>query len=225
MALIAPSLLAWDFARLGEGLEAIKAAGAGMVHLDVSDGHFAGEITVGPPVIRSIRKATNLVLDVHLLVERPERFVADFLAAGADRLAVHAESTANLHAVIETIRSQGGKAGVAIHPATPVEAVSEVMEDLDFLTVLTADTGSDPERFMPRMLSKVNEARKLRARGHERTEIEAEGGIGFESVEKLIQAGADILVVGSAILNSDNPKTRLSEIIRLAAVEKQTLAV
>jgi ribulose-phosphate 3-epimerase len=225
MALIAPSLLAWDFARLGEGLEAFKAAGARLVHIDVSDGHFAGEITVGPPVIRSIRKATGLVLDVHLLVERPERFVVDYLAAGADRLAVHAESTANLHAVIEAIRSRGGKAGVAINPATPVEAVSQVIEALAFLTVLTADSGSDHERFIPAMLSKVKEAAKLRARGHERTEIEVEGGIGFEHVEKLIQAGADILVAGSAIMNSDNPKARLSEMIRLAAAEKQTLAV
>jgi ribulose-phosphate 3-epimerase len=223
MALIAPSLLAWDFARLAEGLEAMEAAGARLVHIDVSDGHFAGEITVGPPVIRSIRKATNLVLDVHLIVERPERFVADFLAAGADRLAVHAEATANLHSAIEAIRGGGGKAGVAINSSTPLEALSEAIEDVDFLTVLTADTGI--ERFIAAMLSKVKEAVKLRAHRHARTEIEVEGGIGLEHVEKLVQAGADILVAGSAIMNSDNPKARLSEMIRLAALEKQTLAV
>lgn len=223
MAIIAPSLLAWDFARLGEALASIQSAGASLVHIDVSDGHFAGEITVGLPVIRSIRKATNLVLDVHLLVERPERFVADFLAAGADRLAVHAEATANLHAAIEAIRSRGGKAGVAIQPATPLEAVSEVIEDLDFLILLTADAGS--ERFIPSMLAKVKEAARLRARGNRKTEIEVEGGIGFEDVEQVVQAGADILVAGSAILNSDNPKARLSEWIRLAAVENHTLAV
>src|SRR5207248_4158610 len=123
---------------------------------------------------------TGLVLDVHWRVGGPERLVAGFLAAGAERVAVHGESTAGVHAVIEAIRWRGGKAGVALNPATPVEAVSEVIEDLDFLTVLTADTGSDPEHFIPAMLSKVKAAAKLRTRGHEGTEIEVEGGIGFE---------------------------------------------
>ncbi len=224
MAQIAPSLLAWDFARLGEGLETIQSAGARLVHIDVSDGHFAGEVTVGPPVIRSLRKATDRILELHLLVERPERFLGDFIAAGADRLALHAESTANLHAAIEAIHAHGKKAGVALHPATPLEAVTEVMEDVDFLTVLTADHAPNGGRFIPAMLEKVRRARLLAGRDRQ-TQIEAEGGIEFEHVEKLVRAGADILVVSSAIMNTDNPKARLSEIIRLALAERQTLAV
>jgi ribulose-phosphate 3-epimerase len=225
MAMIAPSLLAWDFAGLGESLEAIKAAGARLVHIDASDGHFAGEITVGPPVIRRLRKVTDRVLEVHLLVERPERYVAEFLAAGADRLAVHAESTTNLHAAIETIHARGGKAGVAIQPSTPVEAVAEVAADLDFLTLLTADSGPNGERFIPAMLEKVRRASRLGAEGGRRMEIEVEGGIGIEHVEKLAHAGADILVAGSAIMNNENPKARLSEMIRLAAAANQTMTV
>jgi len=225
MALIAPSLLSWDFARMGEALESIKSAGAGLVHIDVSDGHFAGEITVGPPVIRSLRMATDLVLEIHLLVERPERFVADFLAAGADRLAVHAESTANLHAAIEAIHSQERKAGVALNPATPLEAVSEVLEDMDFLTLLTADYGPNGERLIPAMLEKVRRASRLRTGAGRRVDIEVEGGVEFAHVEKLVRAGADILVAGSAIMNNDNPKARLSEMIRLAVAERHTLAV
>jgi len=225
MALIAPSLLAWDFARLGDALEAIKTAGARLVHIDVSDGHFAGEITVGPPVIRRLRRATDRVLEVHMLVERPERYVEEVLAAGADRLAVHAESTANLHAVIEVIHARGGKAGVAINPATPVGAVAEVMADLDFLTLLTADPGPTGEQFIPAMLEKVRRASRLRADARRGMEIEVEGGIGIEQVEKLAQAGADILVVGSAIMNNENPKARLSEMIRLGLAANQTLTV
>ncbi len=225
MALIAPSLLAWDFARLGEALEAIKAAGATLVHIDASDGHFAGEITVGPPVIRRLRKATDRVLEVHMLVERPERYVEEFLAAGADRLAVHAESTANLHAVIEMIHALGGKAGVAINPATPLEAVAEVTADLDFLTLLTADPVPNGERFIPAMLEKVRRASRLRGGDGRRMEIEVEGGVAIEHVEKLAQAGADILVAGSAIMNNENPKARLSEMIRLAVAANQTLTV
>jgi len=218
MALIAPSLLSWDFARMGEALESIKSAGAGLVHIDVSDGHFAGEITVGPPVIRSLRMATDLVLEIHLLVERPERFVADFLAAGADRLAVHAESTANLHAAIEAIHSQERKAGVALNPAT-------LLEDMDFLTLLTADYGPNGERLIPAMLEKVRRASRLRTGAGRRVDIEVEGGVEFAHVEKLVRAGADILVAGSAIMNNDNPKARLSEMIRLAVAERHTLAV
>ncbi len=225
MALIAPSLLAWDFARLGDALEAIKAAGARLVHIDASDGHFAGEITVGPPVIRRLRKVTDRILELHLLVEGPERYVEEFLAAGADRLAVHAESTANLHAVIEAIHARGGKAGVALNPATPVEVVAEVAADLDFLILLTADPGSNVERFIPAMLEKVRRAARLRADARRRMEIEVEGGIGIEHVEKLVQAGADILVAGSAIMNNENPKARLSEMIRLAIASNQTLTV
>jgi hypothetical protein len=135
MALIAPSLLAADFARLGEALHTIKAVGAPMLHLEVMDGHFVEEITVGQPVVRSLRKATNLVLDLHLLIERPERYVAEFVELGADRVSVHLEATTRLHRVLEQIRKLGAKAGVALNPATPIETIVDLVGEFDYLSV------------------------------------------------------------------------------------------
>src|SRR5208337_2585289 len=149
MALIAPSLLAADFARLGEALETIKAAGAPMLHLEVMDGHFVEEISVGQPVVRSLRKATNLVLDLHLLIERPERFIAEFLELGADRISVHVEATTRLHQVLDQIREQGVKAGIALNPATPVETIADVVGEFDFLSVLSSDPGLSEGTFIP----------------------------------------------------------------------------
>jgi len=143
MALIAPALLAADFARLGEALDAIESVGATMVHVDVMDGHFTSLITVGQSVVKSLRQRTRLSLDVHLLIERPERYAAQFVEAGADRLAVHPESTAQLHRVLELIRACGAKVGVALNPATTVSSVADVLGEVDFLTILCADAGID----------------------------------------------------------------------------------
>jgi ribulose-phosphate 3-epimerase len=205
MALIAPSLLAADFARLADALAAIKGAGATMVHVEVMDGHFVPDISVGQPVIRSLRKATDLVLDVHLLIERPERYVQEFVEAGADRLSVHAEATPHLHRVLEQIRRQGAKGGVALNPGTPLESLSDILGEVDFLSVLTADPGLQERGFIPRSLEKIRAA--ARAREVRRLDflIQAEGGIGANAVEELIQAGADILVAGSAIFLTDDP--------------------
>jgi ribulose-phosphate 3-epimerase len=222
MALIAPSLLAADFARLAEALHIIKDAGASMVHVDVMDGHFAPDITVGQPVIRSLRKATDLVLDVHLLVERPERYLRDFLDAGADRVSVHGEATANLHRVVEQIRARGAKAGVALNPSTPVESLAEVLGGIDFLSVLTADPGLPEQAFIPRCIGKVQAASGLREERRWDFAIQVEGGIGFDQLEELIRAGADILVAGSTIFHYDDPKARLREMIRLASAARQT---
>lgn len=217
MALIAPSLFAADFARLGEALEIIKSAGASVVHVDVCDGHFAPGITAGQPVLESLRRATDLELDVHLLIERPERFVAEFAEAGADRIAVHPEATTNLHRALEMIRASGAKAGAALNPSTPVEAVTESLGQLDFLTVLTADPGLEDRGFIPRSVEKVRAAARLRDERRLNFAIQVEGGVTFERVENLIRAGADILVAGSAIFDNENPKARLTELIRLAA--------
>ena len=225
MALIAPSLLAADFARLAEALHIIKDAGASMVHLDVMDGHFVPDITVGQPVIRSLRKATDLVLDVHLLIERPEKYVGDFLDSGADRVSVHAEATPNLRRVLEEIRSREGKAGVALNPSTPVESLAEVLSEIDFLSVLTADPGLPEGAFIPRAMEKVQAASSLRERRRLDFAIQVEGGIGFDRLEELIGAGADILVAGSAIFNNDDPRARLREMIRRASAARQTSRV
>lgn len=223
MALVAPSLLAADFGRLGEALEIIKRAGAPIVHIDVMDGHFAPDISVGQPVIRSLRRATNLVLDVHLLIERPERFVAEFADAGADRIAVHVESTHHLLKVLAIIRAHGAKAGVALSPATPIPMLKDLMGDIEFLNVLTAEPKLNEDVFHSSLVDKVRQA--AQARGRQQFDIQVEGGVGFEHVPELVRAGADILVAGSAIFHNGNSGAKLSEMIRLAAGTRQTSTV
>jgi ribulose-phosphate 3-epimerase len=218
-------LLAADFARLGEALEIIKAAGARMVHVDVMDGHFTPDLTVGQPVIASLRKATDLVLDVHLLIERPERFVTEFVEAGAERLSIQAEATAHLCRVLDLIRGRGAKAGVALNPSTPVESVTEVLEEIDFLTILTAEPGVKEQPFLPRSGAKVAAASRVREDRHLNFALQVEGGIGFDNVEELVRVGADILVAGSAIFHKDDPKARLRELVRLASGARQTSRV
>lgn len=225
MAWIAPALLAADFARLAEALEIFKSAGASMVHVDVMDGHFAPDITVGQPVIASLRKATDLILDVHLLVERPERYVADFVDAGAERLSVHAEATPHLHRVLDLIRERGAKAGAALKPATPVEALADVLGDSDFVTVLAADPGIKEQAFIPGSCAKVRALSDARRDRRLQFALQVEGAISFDNLAELVRAGADILVAGPAIFHSDNPRVRLSEMIRLASETRQTSKV
>jgi ribulose-phosphate 3-epimerase len=217
MAWIVPSLLAADFTRLGQALEVAKGAGADMVHVDVMDGHFAPVLTVGQPVIASLRKATDLILDVHLLVERPERFVADFIEAGADRLTVQAEATVQLHRVLDLIRARGAKAGVALNPATPLVLVDEVLPEADSVTILSADSGLQGDRFLPGSLAKVRAAARQREERGLNFALAVEGGLEAENVADLVRAGADILVVGSAIFSHDEPGKHLAELIRIAA--------
>jgi len=224
MVLIAPSLLAADFARLGEALQLFKEAGASMVHVDVMDGHFVPDISVGQPVIKSLRKATDLVLDLHLLIERPERYAPEFVELGADRLAVHAEATPNLHKVLGLIRSGGAKAGLALNPSTAVESVSDALGEIDYLLILSADLGFANSPYLPRTLSKVQTACALRGEKRLDFAIQVEGSILQEQVAALAQAGADILVADSDIFQRD-PKSRLADMIRFAASSRQVCGV
>ena len=225
MALIAPSLLAADFARLGEALRTIKAAGAPMLHVDVMDGHFVEDISVGQPVISGLRKATDLVLGLHLLIERPERYVAEFLDGGADRISIHLEATTSMHRVLEEIRKRGAKAGVALNPATPVETVVDLVGEFDYLSILSSDPGLDERALIPRSVEKVQAAASLREARRADFAIEVEGGIRFEHVEQLTRAGADILVAGLAIFDSKDPKARLGEVLKLAATSQRAREV
>ena len=188
-----------------------------MLHLDVMDGHFVEDITVGQPVVRSLRIATDLILDLHLLIERPERYIADFVEAGADRISVHVEATTRLHRVLGQIRKHGVKAGVALNPATPIETLVDVVGEFDFLSVLSSDPGLSERTFIPRSVEKVQAAASLRAERRADFAIQVEGGIRFEHLEQLTQAGADILVAGSAIFYSDDPEARLNEMLRLVS--------
>ncbi len=216
MAMIAPALLSANFASWADSLEMAKLAGAAMLHVDVMDGHFAPEITIGQPVIASLRRATDLVLDIHLLIERPERFVGEFVATGAERISIHPESTCHLRRVLEFIRARRARAGIALNTVTPLESLEEVLGDFDFLTILSADLGVD-DLFLPQSVAKVARASRMRADRHLDFAIQVEGGLGPEHVEDLVRAGADILVVGSAIFHSADPRTRLVDLIRQAA--------
>jgi ribulose-phosphate 3-epimerase len=212
MALVCPSLRAADFARLGEQLGIVREAGARMVHIDVTDGHAVPGVAFGLPVVEAIRKATDLTLDAHLLIERPERFVGDFIEAGADRIAVHPETTDNLYGVLRLIRSGGAIAGVALRPATALDAVSEVLADLDFLNILSADPGEAEEDYIPYSTSKLRSASVFRNRRGGEFSIQLEGGIGPERVRDIIDAGANILVMGAACFGQSDPGMCLKEL-------------
>ena len=228
MALIAPSLLAADFSRLGAALHLIKKAGASTVHVDVTDGHFVPDITMGPPVIQSLRKATDLVLDVHLQIERPERFIADFLDAGADRLAVHVEGTLPLAGVLKLIRGRGALAGVAINPSTPVGAVSEVLGDIDFLTIMASESrpNAPAQNELARTIARIRQASQAREDGRHNFALQVEGcGVGFENLNELALAGADILVTDSDISQDGSAREYLAEMNRRAAAPRQVSKV
>lgn len=217
MALIVPSLLAADFARLGEALEIMRRAGATMVHIDVCDGHFAPGITVGMPVIARLRKATDLMLDVHLQVERAERFVPEIAGAGADRIAVHPESTQDFYRVLQEVRSKGVLAGAALNPATPVEAVREVVDDLDFLNILSADDGEGEQPYFPRTLQKLNAALDMRRELKGRYALQVEGGMTAGQIAELVEAGAGSLVICSVSFNHADAESRLRHLMRSAS--------
>ncbi|HEX5483899.1 MAG TPA: ribulose-phosphate 3-epimerase [Terriglobia bacterium] len=215
MALIVPYLLAANFARLGEQVELMRSADATRLHLDVCDGHFAPGITAGLPVIARLRKATDLALDVHLRVERPERFIEDFAGAGVDSITVHPESTADFHRVLRQIRSNGILTGAALNPATPVSAISEVAEDLDFLSLLSAGAGEQP--YFQRTLQRVSAAVRLRRERGGRFILQIEGDVDAEQVEALVGAGAGMVVLGAAIFAHSNPEGRLKHLMRSAS--------
>lgn len=220
MALISISLLAADFARLGEDLETMKGAGVKMVHIDVCDGHFAPGVTVGLPVIASLRKNTGLLLDVHLRVERPERFVEDFIEAGADRLAVHAESTPDVCRALRAVRLKGVQAGVALNPATPLEAVSGILDEVDFLNL--CETEGQP--YSARAIHKVNMAAKARCKEGVRFALQVEGGIDPHHIGRLAEAGADVIVAGAETIRGAGLKTILKELIRSASEAEEKIS-
>ncbi|HVA01884.1 MAG TPA: ribulose-phosphate 3-epimerase [Terriglobia bacterium] len=216
MALIAPSMLAVNFARLGEALSEVKSLGASIIHIDVMDGHFGPEISVGQPVVGSVRQATELELDVHLLVERPERYLHDFIRAGADRLAIHIEATRNACRAIQLAKEHGVKVGLALQPETPVQDCFELLQELDYLLILSAIDVRGQAEFLRRTIGKVGTAAREREKQGLNFAIEVEGGIGPNEAEELAVAGADILVVGSAIFGSNDRNEAMRELTRRA---------
>jgi ribulose-phosphate 3-epimerase len=215
---LAPSILSADFARLADQIQAATEGGASVMHLDVMDGHFVPNLTIGPPVVASIRKHTNLPLDCHLMIENPDEFIPAFVDAGANWISVHQEATRHLNRTLEHIRDHGLKVGVVLNPATPVETLSEVLDLIDYVLVMSVNPGFGGQKFIPGSLHKIaNLARIRQARGLD-YRIEVDGGISLETVGDVVRAGAEILVAGNAVFGKGDPKKQAEQLLK-AAVE------
>ncbi|MDT7043072.1 ribulose-phosphate 3-epimerase [Candidatus Nitronereus thalassa] len=201
---IAPSILSADFARLGEEVAAVESAGADFIHVDVMDGHFVPNLTIGPPIVESLRKVTSLPLDVHLMITNPDAFIPEFAEAGANYLTVHTETCPHLHRTIQLIKEHGVKAGITLNPSTSISTLEEVIADADLVLIMSVNPGFGGQKFIPAALDKISRTRDLMTRKRSHALLEVDGGIKVDNTAEVVKAGADVLVAGSAIFNSSN---------------------
>jgi ribulose-phosphate 3-epimerase len=211
MVKIAPSILSADFLKLGEEIKAAEAAGADMLHIDIMDGHFVPNITIGSSIVKSIRKITPLPLDVHLMIEEPDKYLRDFIKAGADYLTVHYEASVHLHRTIQRIKESGIKAGVSLNPATPIWSLEHILPDADIALLMSVNPGFGGQDFIPQIIDKIKTLKNLLREKGFPTLIEVDGGVKLENAADIISAGADILVMGSAFFNSKNYGTTIKQ--------------
>lgn len=202
---LAPSILSADFTRLAEAIEAVKEGGAKVLHVDVMDGHFVPNITIGLPVVKSIRKATDLIIDTHLMISEPGRYAVDFVKAGANMVSVHVEADPHLQRTLTAIQDAGAKAGVAINPATPIEVVSEALPYADFILLMSVNPGFGGQRFIPTMLDKLSRLRQMILDRGLAVQIEIDGGIDAGNIAEIVKAGAHFVVAGNAVFGNGDP--------------------
>ncbi len=210
MIKIAPSILSADFSRLGEDIQAVDRAGADYIHVDVMDGHFVPNITIGPLVVDALRKVTAKPLDVHLMIENPDLYITEFAEAGADIITVHQEAVPHLHRTIQLIKNLGKKAGVSLNPATPVETLDVILDELDLVLIMSVNPGFGGQAFIPSALDKISALRQRITQRGLATEIEVDGGVKIDNIRQVVAAGADVLVAGSAVFNTDDYAATIS---------------
>lgn len=213
---IAPSILASNFARLGDEIRAVEEGGADVIHVDVMDGHFVPNISIGIPVVASLRKATRLPLDVHLMIERPEQYIEEFVRAGADRVLVHQEATPHLDRALAMIRESGAQAGAVINPSTPVAMLSDVLDKVDTVLVMSVNPGFGGQKFIPRAIEKIRQLNDWRGRYNVRFRIEVDGGVELENIGDLAQAGANTFVAGTSIFHTSDPAEAARQLRKFA---------
>jgi ribulose-phosphate 3-epimerase len=214
--ILAPSILSADFARLGEEIAAVERGGAGVIHVDVMDGHFVPNLTLGPPVVKSIRRTTSLPLDVHLMIENADRYVDAFIDAGASWISVHVEALPHLQRTIAHLRSRKVRAGVVLNPATPLSALDEILAEVDYVLVMSVNPGFGGQAFLPGTIDKVRRLRALADGRGLSTQIEVDGGVDASNAKTLLQAGAEVLVAGSAVFAGGDPEAGARRLLEAA---------
>ena len=215
---IAPSILSADFVRLAEEISAVEAGGANILHVDVMDGQFVPNITIGLPVVRSLRKATKLTIDTHLMIEEPRGYAVEFIEAGADMVSVHVEADVHLQRTLTAIREAGGSAGIAINPATPLVALEEALPYADFVLLMSVNPGFGGQKFIPTSMEKVRRLKRMIEERDLDVKIEIDGGVDASNIADVVDAGAEIIVAGSAVFGKDDPAEAVRELIEKGTV-------
>ena len=221
---LAPSILSADFARLGEQVRAVGEGGASVVHVDIMDGHFVPNLTIGPPVVKALRKVTKLPLDCHLMIENPDEFIPAFAESGADWISVHQEACRHLNRTLHLIKSHNCLAGAVINPATPVAMLAEVLDLVDYVLVMSVNPGFGGQKFIPGAVHKIRQLAEIRSQRGLAFRIEVDGGIALDTVSDVVRAGAEILVAGNAVFGSGDP-TKNAETLLKAATEAALMRV